>query len=491
MSAHAPDIRPSLPDAVEAEQALLGQILLDNAAYWRVAGFLKPQHFSEPLHSLVYEMAGTMIAEGRAVNPITIKQYLPASQQIGDSDLSIAQYMARLATEAVGSFSVYDYGRAILEIWARCQLVSLSQDLDTLSRTMPADMSPSKLIAEHTGHLVTISNEISEGVKAVTMADAVGTAVQSIDDAYKFKKPSGISTGIASVDQLTGPWESGQQIIIGGGTKQGKTALALQCSVGLAAHGTVWIYSGEMSVKQLAMREISRRTGIPVWRQKEGRISQAEWEKLLQVKDEVENLPILIEKRRLTLEQIHQVGREIKMERGLAAMVIDHVGLMAWGRDDARREEAALSAKATQGLKEIYEDLGVPGISLVQLKKNTFVQNSYGTARKSFEAQLRAAAYNRPKYTDLMGAVERDADHVLIPFNARPIIAGLEPEEGGDDYLLWETRMQEHEKKAEIILALSREHTFPQRREVEWHGETTSFGPAFVGRQESLLPEGF
>ena len=104
---------------------------------------------------------------------------------------------------------------------------------------------------------------------------------------------------------------------------------------------------------------------------------------------------------------------------------------------------------------------------------------------------MRAAIRLRPKYTDLMGAVERDADHVLIPFNARPLLAGLEPEEGSDDHVLWEGKMSEHENKAEIILALSREQTFPQRRDVEWHGETTSFGPAFVGRQESLLPEGF
>jgi replicative DNA helicase len=498
MNAYPRDIRPALPDAIEAEQALLGSILANNETYWSVAGFLKPSHFTEKLHRDMYEALGAMITEGRVTNVITVKQYIPWDQVIKTWDrddekqveLTVGLYVVRMLREIPGG-DAYGYGRTIIEVWSRRQLIEELYDGIELARNMPVGATPQKIIAELTGRLVTISSEISEGTKAITMADAVDRAVQSIDDAYKFKKPAGILTGIAAVDQLTGPWEPGQQIIIGGGTKQGKTALALQCCVGLAAHGVVWIYSGEMSIKQLAMREIARRTGIPVWKQKEGRISKAEWDRLLFVREEVKKLPILIEKRRLTIEQIHQIGREIKMERGLAAMCIDHVGLLEWGKEDARREEAALSAKATQQLKAVYEDLGVPGMSLVQLKKNTFVQSSFGGRQKSFNDRVREAIYSRPKYTDLMGAVERDADHVLIPFNARPIIAGLEPEEGSDDYLLWEDRMREHEKKAEIILALSREQQFPNRREVEWHGETTSFGPAFVGRQESLLPEGF
>ncbi len=485
MNAHSRDFRPALPDATDAERGLLGALMVNADAYWRVAGFLKPEHFFEAINAEIYKTIGVMLNEGRAVNPITIRPYLP----VGDGEATSAAYLANLAAEAMPPIMTYDLGRAIIEMWARHRLIGVAADLDAIARNLPADMSPQKLIAEHTGSLVTISNEISEGVKAITMADAVGQAVKAIDDAYEFKKPAGILTGIEAVDQLTGPWEPGQQIIIGGGTKQGKTSLAMQCAVGLAAHGPVWIYSGEMSVKQLAMREIARRTGIPVWRQKEGRLSNVERDRVRFVRQEVEKLPIFIEKRRLTLDQIHQIGRELKMERGIASMLIDHVGLLAWGKDDARREEHALSAKATQQLKAIYEDLGIPGMSLVQLKKNTFVP--FGSKPKSISEQMRAAIRLRPKYTDLMGAVERDADHVLIPFNARPLLAGLEPEEGSDDHVLWEGKMSEHENKAEIILALSREQTFPQRRDVEWHGETTSFGPAFVGRQESLLPEGY
>lgn len=488
MNAHARDPKPALPTAMEAEQALLGAILQSNEAYWSVSGFLKPEHFYEPFHRDLYETMSTMLASGNPVSAITVKEFLPADRMVGE--MTPFQYVIRLFTTSPGAANAAGSARNIVNIWARHRNIAAAEDFDALNRNMPADLTPVRAIGQLIAKLSAISDEISEGTRAITMADAVDQAVAAIDDAYKFKTPAGVQTGIDSVDQLTGPWEPGQQIIIGGGTKQGKTALALQCAVGLAQHGSVFVYSGEMSVKQLAMREIARRTGIAVRRQKEGRISQAEWAALSRAREEVEKLPILIEKRRLTLEQIHQQCREIKMRQGLACILIDHVGLLAWGRDDQRKDEWTLSAKATQELKAIYEDLGVPGMSLVQLKKNTFVQNSYGRS-KSFEDRVREAIYSRPKFTDLMGAVERDADHVLIPFNARPVIAGLEPEEGSDDYLVWEDRMREHAKKAEIILALSREQQFPQRRSVEWNGETTSFGPAFVGRQESLLPEGF
>lgn len=492
MNAHAREYKLPLPDAHEAEESLLGAIFLDNSVYWRVAGFLKPSHFhgggEKSANGLLYEVMGTMIAEGRPVTPITIKPYIQADIVVGSDEkgeMTFLRYVIKLQVEATGTKAAYENARAIIEMWARAKLVGVAEDLEGMARNMAANDNPRNIISVVTGSLVAISNAISEGTKAISMADAVGQAVQAIDDAYHFKKPAGILTGLDAVDQLTGPWEPGQQIIIGGGTKQGKSALAMQCAVGLAQHGTVWIYSGEMSVKQLAMREIARRTGIPVWRQKQGRISQVDWERLNHVRKEVEKLPVLIEKRRLTLEQIHQIGREIKMERGLAAMCIDHVGLLEWGKDDARREEHALSAKATQQLKAIYEDLGIPGMSLVQLKKNTFVP-AYGSRPKAFVDRMREAIRLRPKYTDLMGAVERDADHVLIPFNARPLLAALEPEEGSDDHILWEGKMSEQEKRAEIILALSREQQFPNRCEVEWHGETTSFGAPFVGRQETL-----
>jgi replicative DNA helicase len=489
VNAYQSNIR-ELPHNIEAEQIVLGAMLINNGAYDEVRGYLQPEHFYDALHAIVFSACATLIKDGKPANPVTIRGDIPTDAKIGGRPAF--EYVVSLTSEALAYSGVGAYGRLVYDrAFKRTLIGNLMTGLD-----LAYDQSNDAGFASVSSHIRSgIDNLMAESVMgdetAVSLSDAMEQALTSIDNAYHFKKPGGIMTGIDAVDQLTGPWEPGQQIIIGGGTKQGKTSLASQCAMGLATNGPVYIYSGEMSLKQVAMRELARRTGIPVWCQKEGRVSKQDLERLHQVRFEIKRLPIFIEKKRLTLEQIHEAMRTMKRDHGLASCMIDHIGLLAWKGVMANKEPAAQAVVATRELKAIYEDLAIPGMSLSQLKKNTFVANGYGTRPKSFSEKMREAIYRRPTYQDLMGAVENDADHVLIPFNARPILASMEPEEGTEDHGLWQLRMEEHKEKAEIILALSREQHFPQRREVAWHGETTSFGPAFVGRQESLLGDNY
>ena len=258
------EFRDPLPDAVEAEQCVLGSIFRDNETYWKVAGVLKAHHFTEPLHREVYEIVAKLIEEKRPANPMTVNPYLPAGATIRDKPLLL--HVIETMRQALPADGAVETARAVRDTWALRRMIEAARLLDYGARNMTHESSVAGIMSDHAGNMAIISQEISEGTKAVTMADAVDTAMQSISDAYKFKKRAGIATGIEAVDQLTGPWEPGQQIIVGGGTKQGKSALAMQCATGLALHGAVWVYSGEMSVKQLAMREIARRTAIPVWK---------------------------------------------------------------------------------------------------------------------------------------------------------------------------------------------------------------------------------
>lgn len=473
-----------LPANIEAEQALLGALLVNNACFEAFRHFLKSDDFFEPLHGKVYTLASGMIVAGKVASPVTVLPFLPQAVRIGD--MTAGQYMARLASEAVTVVNAVDYAKAVYDLARRREIYSAGESLIEQACDAGPEVSPWQIVTDHGERIKTTTAQWDFGEQSgLTLADAVDDAMRATNDAYQFKKPVGISTGIDAVDRLTGPWEPGQQIIIGGGTKQGKSSLAMQCAVGLAKHGTVWVYSGEMSPRQLAMREIARRTGIPMWRQKAGRISTPEFEKLADVRQEVAKLSVLIENKRLTLDQIHRVLTEIKRAHGLAAVVIDQVTLLAWSGVMAKREEHEQCAEATKQLKAIYADLGIPGISVSQLKKNTFAHDG----RLKFKEQLYQAITRRPRYTDLLGAVERDADHVLMPFNPSPIIAGIEPMAGSDDYLVWEDAVAQYAGRAEIVLALSREQPFPRRESVEWHGETTSFGPSFVGRQEALFED--
>ena len=158
---HSNNSQPQpLPDALEAEQALLGAIMINSDAYWKVAGFLRPYHFSEQLHQSIYDTAGQMIAAGRSANPVTIKSYIPSAENIGD--LTVSQYLARLASEAVSIINCYDFGRAIIENWCRIQLINLAGDMETLARCMPVDMTPEKIIGEISNRLTQVATEGNE-----------------------------------------------------------------------------------------------------------------------------------------------------------------------------------------------------------------------------------------------------------------------------------------------------------------------------------------
>ena len=488
MNAHPPadSIKPAIC-TIEGEQNLLGSLIVNPQSLDWIPT-INAQDFYEPLHQQIFDVIRELRASDKKVSPITIQAFFPADRRVGN-DMPLIAYLARLASEAIAidRETVRSLAWTVLRKWVQRTAGNLSSELSLEMYDIVADADIEHMVGGAQEELGKIRDRLrlfqGQKIGRETMGDAMDLAISSIDEAYRFQKPCGISTGIEVVDNLTGPWEPGQQIIIGAGTKQGKTALAMQCAMGLAAHGPVWIYSGEMSSRQLAMREIARRTGIPVRLQKEGRISKQQWEEIARVRQDVGMLPVYVETRRMTLEQIRNEVTELKRKVGLASMIVDHVGLLNWPRQLANKDEWEQSQIATQTLKAIYSDLGVPGISLVQLKKNTFVISPM----KNFKDKLNEAINRRPRYTDLLGAVERDADHVLIPFNARPIIAAIEPQEGTEDYLLWEDCMGRQAGKAEIILSLSRERFFPIRREVEWHGQTTSFGPEFKGKQETMF----
>ena len=128
------------PNNIEAEQALLGAILVNNDAFYRVSDFLKPAHFYEPLHRKIFEVAAELIRMGKIANPVTIKTFLPADEKVGD--MTVAHYLARLAAEAVNVINAADYGRAIYDLATRRALITVGEDMVNIAYDAPVDMAP-------------------------------------------------------------------------------------------------------------------------------------------------------------------------------------------------------------------------------------------------------------------------------------------------------------------------------------------------------------
>jgi replicative DNA helicase len=228
------------------------------------------------------------------------------------------------------------------------------------------------------------------------------------------------------------------------------------------------------------MREKARRTGISTNRQKSGKVSDRELEELMIAGTQMKKLHIAeINCQRLTLDQLdHRIGRLIN-EKGIEAYFLDHIGKLAWTGKMEHEDEFKQGQKATSMLKDMAMKHNIPIIALTHLKKAAF-QDYTG---KSLKERIKTAMYRRPTYRDLVGNMDKDADHVLIAFQARPIVAGMEPEEGTVDHEIWQTAMDECAGKAEIILSLSRERESPRRKDVIWNGSTTSYGPDYRSAQ--------
>lgn len=465
---------------VDEEAAIIGTLLMNNDAFSIVAGVLEPRHFSEPLLGKVFEVIGDFIRQGKKALPATIKTYLEWEKQIGwikdefGKPLTLGKVVVRAMTEfsmpvvvlpqLVESTKAHYKRRVLARIGDK--LIAAAYDV-SLANDDPTAIGEDA-ISE-------ISNALSEGDEiygAVSFGSALDDALEDTNRAYSGKKAAGVTYRFKPVEKLIGPLTGGQLIIIGGATKQGKSALAGQLGVGAALDGfPVWQYSGELTAKEVVMRENSRETKISVKRQKRGKVTEADFETLVAYRNAHRNLPIFIQTNKLTLDQIEERIRFFVAKKGKGLVIIDHIGLIARAKGQERLENWAFGEVATSRLKEIALAMDIPIIACVQLKKNTFADYR-PTINEKFFHQLLA---KKPKYADLIGAVERDADHVLIPFRPVVFLKEHEPAEHSDLFPLWQDLVSQNEDKAKIYLALSRENHWPNQVETGWHGPTTTF----------------
>lgn len=470
---------------IEAEQALLGAILINNEAVSRIPSGFQASFFSEPLHIDIYEAVQRGLAAGKAMNPITVRSFMSpklAAAKVGD--LTVSQYLARLSADAVTIVHVPNYADAITDFFHRRQALVVGSDAQFAATRAQDDLDFIDRIKECRERLTAIVASIeSRNEPKADFRDSIDETLDFTAEAMAGREPAGLDPGIPELMGLTGPWQKGQLIIIGGDVKQGKSALAWQTFFNIAEKHAVAGNSGEMPRSQIIMREKARRTGISAKRQKVGQVSEFEMQELLRAGTEMKRLKHMdIDCRRLTLEQVDEKLNRLIGEYGVEAFYIDHILKLAWTGKMEDAEDFKKANRATSTLKDIAMKRNIPIIALTHLNKTDGFQQPYG---KTFQERINTAKRRRPTYKQLLGNIDKDADHAVITFQARPIIAAMEPEEGTSDYEIWQEAMRDVSGKAELILALSRENEFPRRREIQWNGATTSYGPEYREAQTS------
>src|SRR6059058_5875125 len=364
----APPYRAA-PHNIEAEQALLGAILVNNEALYRVSDFLEPQHFFEPIHRQIYDISRSLIRTGKLASPVTLKTFLPA--EIDIAGLTLAQYLARLAAEATTIINALDYGRTVYDLAIRRELIQIGEEMVNAAYDAPVDFAPRDQIEDAERRLYDLAEIGRYGGGFQKFETALTTAIDMAARAYQREgKLSGLATGLKDLDVKMGGLQSSDLIIIAGRPGMGKTALATNVAYNVArawrgevrpdGHidtvngGIVGFFSLEMSAEQLATRIID----------------EQDFERIKDVAIELQHLPFFIDETGgLTVAQLAARARRLKRQKGLNLLVIDYIQLLQGSTRRAMEGRVQEVTEITTSLIALAKELNVPVVALSQLSR--------------------------------------------------------------------------------------------------------------------------
>src|SRR5438105_3621668 len=334
----------SAPHNIEAEQSLLGAILVNNEAFYRVSDFLEPRHFYEPIHKKIYELAGSLVRAGKIASPVTLKSFLPADVDI--AGLTVSQYLARLAAEATTVINAEDYGRTIYDLSIRRSLIVIGEEMVNVAFDAPVDFAPRDQIEDVERQLYELAETGKYDGGFQRFAAALTTAVDMAARAYQRDgRLSGIATGLQDLDRMMGGLQSSDLVILAGRPGMGKTSLATNIAYNVARSwrgevqpdgamktvdgGIVGFFSLEMSAEQLATRIVAEQAGVSSANIRRGRIDEGEFARIVEASRQIQKIPFYIDQTGgLTVAQLAARARRLKRQRGLDLMVVDYIQLM-------------------------------------------------------------------------------------------------------------------------------------------------------------------
>ncbi len=452
------------PVNYEAEQALLGAILANNAAFERVADFLRPEHFAERTHGEIYEACGALIDRGQVANAITLKNYFEQSEAL--AQVGGAKYLSALQGNYISIINARDYAQAIHDLYLRRQLIAVGEDVvnDAFDHDLEETAVDQIERAEQKLYSLAEDGQTEGGLR--DFRSAVIESIHLADAAHKREgHVAGVATGFADLDRLLGGLHSSDLVIVAARPSMGKTSLATNIAYNVAATAglerdaednliesrqVVAFFSLEMSTEQLATRILAEQAAVRSDSIRRGQMKNEEYDRLIQVSNGLYRLPLFIDDTpALTVPALRMRARRLKRQHGLSLIVVDYLQLMqgaAGSRSDNRVQEVS---EITRGLKAIAKELDVPLVALSQLSRQTEQRDD-----------------KRPQLADLResGSIEQDADVVLFIYREEYYLARERPTQRAnetDDAFTkrragYEQRTRDAANLAEIIVAKQR-----------------------------------
>jgi replicative DNA helicase len=447
----------TLPHNLEAEQALLGAILINNEALNQVAAFLTPEHFYLPVHGRIFTAVLKMTERGQIASPVTLKHFFDNDDSL--SDVGGAQYLARLAGSAVTIINAEHYGRAIYDLAMRRELIAIGEDMVNEAYDASLDESATEQIENSEQKLFNLAEEGGAEGGFRAFHQPVRGALDMITQACKRDgQLSGVTTGLRDMDKLLGGLHSSDLIILAGRPGMGKTALATNIAFNaarafrqvkdeqgnvVAEQGAkVGFFSLEMSAEQLATRVLAERAEISSEKLRKGELKDSEFSQVVRASQEIESLPIFIDDTpALTVAGLRARARRLKRQHGLSLVVVDYLQLMRPGSSVRLNNRVQEVSEITQGLKALAKELNVPVLALSQLSRAVEQRDD-----------------KRPQLSDLResGSIEQDADVVMFVYREQYYLQRKQPEDGTTEHAEWMERMERVHNLAEVIVAKQR-----------------------------------
>jgi replicative DNA helicase len=448
-----------MPHNAEAEQGLLGALLIDNRAFERVNDFLKAEHFYAPVHGRIFDGIAKLIGRGQIASAVMLKASFSEDEDL--SHLGGAAYLADLTGSVISISAVEDYGRIIVDAYLRRQLIGFGDETIAAAQKHDLEEQAEALLENAERKLYDLATQREAGGGFISFSRSLTGAIEAANAAFRRDSHvTGVTTGLNDLNRKLGGLQKSDLVVLAGRPSMGKTALATNIAFRAAkAHldsngkegAGVAFFSLEMSADQLATRILGEASEVSADKIRKGEVRDTEFRRFVEAAQTLSSVPLFIDDTpALSIAQVRTRARRLQRQVGMGLIVIDYLQLLrgtATGRAAENRVQEI--SEITRGLKAIAKELKVPVLALSQLSRA--VENRED---------------KRPQLSDLResGTIEQDADVVMFVFREEYYVEREQPtllkEEAQDKfnarYERWQERLKSVHQVAEVIVGKQR-----------------------------------
>ena len=435
-----------LPNNIEAEQAVIGSILVSNEIFDEINLILSSNNFYDPIHQKIFSAIENLIFRGMLANPITLKSYFEDEKD----DINVPDYLVKVTKFSTSIRQAVEYSKIIYDMFVRRELIKISENTIDTAKLNDLSTTGQDIIEDSEKLLYELAEKGSSYSSLISFDKALRQTIDMASAAYKNEEGIvGVPTGLRDLDDRLGGLHKSDLIIIAGRPGMGKTALATNIAFNAAQKlqdsgkekASVAFFSLEMSSEQLSTRILAEQSKIKSNDIRRGRISDEQFDRFLETSKNISELPLYIDETpALTIAAMSNRARRIKRLHGLDLIIVDYIQLMRGSLNykDGRVQEVS---EITQGLKAIAKELSIPVVALSQLSR-----------------QVEQRDNKKPQLSDLResGSIEQDADVVMFVYRESYYLENKEPKPATVEHAEWQAKMNEVSNLAELIIGKQR-----------------------------------